>query len=114
MPVTYYKKKAIVKNGRLVIQSGSYAFSAVIQNLTKSARGHVAVVYKNEELGRVLVLDAELYTGIRLIPLSRYLRNFKDKKRPYKGQIAFSQSKLSRSWFAFCFKSAAVDETLAT
>ena len=49
------------------------------------------MVYKDEELGRVLVLEAEPYVGIRLIPLSKYLHDYKGKKRPYKGQIAIAQ-----------------------
>jgi hypothetical protein len=51
----------------------------------------VAVVYKDEELGRVMVLEAEPHVGIRLIPVSKYLRNYKDKNRPYKGQIAIAK-----------------------
>jgi hypothetical protein len=51
----------------------------------------VAVIYKDEELGRVLVLEAEPSIGIRLIPLSNYLKNYKGTRRPYKGQIAIAQ-----------------------
>ena len=38
-----------------------------------------------------MVLEAEPYVGIRLIPVSKYLRNYKDKNRPYKGQIAIAK-----------------------
>jgi hypothetical protein len=91
-PVTSYETiRPFLKTGDLFFSSGSYAFSGVIQKLTKSTWSHVAVIYKDEELGRVLVLEAEPYVGIRLIPLSKYLHNYKDKKHPYKGQIAISQ-----------------------
>jgi Permuted papain-like amidase enzyme, YaeF/YiiX, C92 family len=92
MPVIPYEKvREHIKTGNIFFSSGSYAFSGVIQKLTKSTWSHVAVVYKDEELGRVMVLEAEPYVGIRLIPVSKYLRNYKDKNRPYKGQIAIAK-----------------------
>ena len=95
MPVIPYEKiRDNLKTGHVFFSSGSYAFSGVIQRLTKSTWSHVAVIYKDEELGRVLVLEAEPYVGIRLIPLSKYLHDYKGKKRPYKGQIAIAQFKV--------------------
>jgi Permuted papain-like amidase enzyme, YaeF/YiiX, C92 family len=92
MPVIPYEKiRDHLKTGDIFFSSGSYAFSGVIQKLTKSTWSHVAVVYKDEELGRVLVLEAEPYIGIRLIPLSKYLSDYKGTKRPYKGQVAIAQ-----------------------
>jgi hypothetical protein len=92
MPIIPYEKvREHIKTGNIFFSSGSYAFSGVIQKLTKSTWSHVAVVYKDEELGRVMVLEAEPYVGIRLIPVSKYLRNYKDKNRPYKGQIVIAK-----------------------
>jgi Permuted papain-like amidase enzyme, YaeF/YiiX, C92 family len=92
MPVIPYEKiRDNLKTGNIFFSSGSYAFSGIIQKLTKSTWSHVAVVYKDEELGRVLVLEAEPYVGIRLIPLSKYLHDYQGKKRPYKGQVAIAQ-----------------------
>ncbi len=80
-----------LKTGDLFFSSGSYLFSGFIQQLTKSTWSHVAIIYKDEELGRVLVLEAEPFIGIRLVPLSKYLKNYKDDDRPYKGQIVLSR-----------------------
>ena len=92
MPVIPYEKiRDNLKTGNIFFSSGSYAFSGIIQKLTKSTGSHVAVVYKDEELGRVMVLEAEPSVGIRLIPLSKYLHDYKGKKRPYKGQIAIAK-----------------------
>lgn len=92
MPVVRYEKiRDHLRTGHIFFASGSYAFSGIIQNLTKSTWSHVAVIYKDEELGRVLVLEAEPSIGIRLIPLSNYLKNYKGTRRPYKGQIAIAQ-----------------------
>lgn len=87
----YEKIRDGLKTGDIVFCSGSYAFSGIIQNLTKSVWSHVAVVYKDEELGRVLMLEAEPYVGIRLIPLSTYLHDYKGSKRPYKGQMVIAR-----------------------
>lgn len=89
----YEKIREYLKTGQIVFCSGSYTFSGIIQRLTKSTWSHVAVIYKDEELGRVLVLEAEPRYGIRLIPLSKYLRDYKGTKRPYKGQMAIAQLK---------------------
>ena len=87
----YEKIRDYIKTGHIVFCSGSYAFSGIIQKLTKSTWSHVAVIYKDEALGRVLVLEAEPRYGIRLIPLSKYLKDYEGTKRPYKGQMVIAQ-----------------------
>jgi Permuted papain-like amidase enzyme, YaeF/YiiX, C92 family len=91
--IPYQKIRDYVQTGNIFFSSGSYAFSGVIQKLTKSTWSHVAVIYKDEALNRVLVLEAEPFVGIRLIPLSKYLKDYKDKNRPYKGQIVIANLK---------------------
>ncbi|MBN8688005.1 MAG: hypothetical protein J0M10_13355 [Chitinophagales bacterium] len=92
IPVLPYEKvRDYLETGHLFFSSGSYTFSGAIQRLTKSVWSHVAIVYKDERLGRVLVLEAEPYVGIRMIPLSNYLRNYKGKNRPYKGQVVIAR-----------------------
>lgn len=92
IPVVPYEKiRDYLKTGHIFFSSGSYTFSGIIQRLTKSVWSHVAILYKDEELGRVMVLEAEPYVGIRLIPLSKYLRDYKGKKRCYKGQVVIAK-----------------------
>ena len=92
LPVFPYEKiRDQLKTGHIFFSSGSYTFSGIIQWLTKSAWSHVAIVYKDEELGRVLILEAEPKIGIRLIPLSKYLYDYKGTKRPYKGQVVLAK-----------------------
>lgn len=80
-----------LRTGDLFFGSGSYLFSGMIQSLTKSTWSHVAIIYKDEALGRVLVLEAEPFIGVRLIPLSKYLYDYKGRQKPYKGQIALAK-----------------------
>ncbi len=91
LPVIPYEKiRDHINTGDIFFSSGSYLFSGIIQRLTKSAWSHVAIVYVDEELKRVMVMEAEPHIGIRLIPLSKYLRRYK-KDRPYKGQIVLAK-----------------------
>ena len=89
--IPYEKIRNQLKTGHIFFSSGSYAFSGIIQRLTKSAWSHVAIVYKDEELGRVMILEAEPRIGIRLIPLSKYMKDYKGTRRPYKGQIVLAR-----------------------
>jgi hypothetical protein len=92
LPVIPYEKvRDHIKTGHIFFTSGSYTFSGIIQRLTKSAWSHVAIIYKDEELQRVMILEAEPKIGIRLIPLSKYIRDYKGTKRPYKGQIVLAK-----------------------
>ena len=84
---SYQEIRPLLKTGDIVFCSGNYLFSGIIQRLTKSTWSHVAVVYKDVELDRIMILEAEPSVGIRLIPLSKYLKNYKDTGRPYKGKI---------------------------
>jgi hypothetical protein len=90
--INYQKIRPFLKTGQLVFCSGSYFFSGIIQNLTKSVWSHVGIIYVDENLGRVLLLEAEPYIGIRLIPLSNYMKSYKNG-RPYKGQMVIADFK---------------------
>lgn len=85
--IQYEKIRDYLQTGQIIFCSGNYLFSGIIQRLTKSAWSHVAIIYKDEQLGRVLVLEAEPYIGIRLIPLSKYIHDYKGTRRPYKGNM---------------------------
>jgi len=92
LPVMPYNKiRDQLATGYIFFSSGSYAFSGVIQRLTKSVWSHVAIIYKDAELARVMVLEAEPRIGIRLIPVSKYLRDYKGTKRAYKGQVVLAK-----------------------
>jgi hypothetical protein len=92
IPVSHYEDiRSFLKTGHFVFCSGSYAFSGIIQRLTRSTWSHVAVIYKDEELGRVMMLEAEPSVGIRLVPLSKYLKDYKGTRKPYKGQITIAE-----------------------
>jgi hypothetical protein len=76
-----------MRSGDLLFCSGSYMFSGLIQRFTGSVWSHVGVIYRDEALGRVFVLESETGIGVRLVPLSKYLRDYHGRNRPYRGQI---------------------------
>ncbi len=76
-----------LRSGDLVFCSGSYFFSGLIQKFTRSVWSHVGVVYRDDNLQRIFVLESETMIGVRLVPMSKYLRDYHGRNRPYKGQI---------------------------
>jgi hypothetical protein len=88
IPVSdYHEIRPLLKTGDIVFCSGNYFFSRIIQSLTKSTWSHCGVIYKDIDLDRVLILESETMVGVRLIPVTKYLKDYKEKRRPYKGRI---------------------------
>jgi cell wall-associated NlpC family hydrolase len=80
-----------LRSGDLVFCSGSYLFSGLIQRFTRSVWSHVGVVYRDENLQRVFILESETGVGVRLVPISKYLRDYHGRRRPYRGQIVVAR-----------------------
>ena len=85
--VPYAAVRADLRTGDLVFCSGSYFLSGLIQRLTRSVWSHVGIIYNDADLQRVFVLESEIGIGVRLAPLSKYLRDYHGRYRPYRGQI---------------------------
>ena len=77
--------------GYIFFASGSYRFSRIIQRLTKSVWSHVGIIYRDVELKRIMVLEAEPSVGIRLIPLSKYLKDYQGTRKAYRGQVVIAK-----------------------
>lgn len=80
-----------LRSGDLIFCSGSYLFSGLIQRFTGSVWSHIGVVYRDETLRRVFILESEAGIGVRLVPLSKYLRDYHGRRRPYRGQIVIGR-----------------------
>lgn len=88
LPVQAYDTvRDSLRSGDLVFCSGSYLFSGLIQRFTRSVWSHVGIVYRDDNLGRVFVLESETGVGVRLVPVSKYLRDYHGRRKPYRGQI---------------------------
>jgi cell wall-associated NlpC family hydrolase len=80
-----------LRSGDLVFCSGSYLFSGLIQRFTKSVWSHVGIVYRDDHLQRLFILESETGIGVRLVPISKYLRDYHGRRRPYRGQIVIGR-----------------------
>jgi hypothetical protein len=80
-----------LRSGDLIFCSGSYLFSGLIQRFTGSVWSHIGIVYRDEALQRVFVLESETGIGVRVVPLSKYLRDYHGRNRPYRGQIVIGR-----------------------
>lgn len=92
LPVTPYEQvRDQLRTGDLLFCSGSYLFSHAIQRFTRSVWSHVGIVYRDEALQRLFVLESETGIGVRLAPVSKYLRDYHGRRRPYRGQIVVAR-----------------------
>jgi cell wall-associated NlpC family hydrolase len=80
-----------LRSGDLVFCSGSYLFSGLIQRFTRSVWSHVGVVYVDAHLQRVFILESETGIGVRLVPVSKYLRDYHGRRRPYRGEVVVAR-----------------------
>ena len=92
LPVRRYEAvRDELRSGDLVFCSGSYVFSGLIQRFTRSVWSHVGIVYRDEHLRRLFILESETGIGVRLVPISKYLRDYHGRRRPYRGQIVIGR-----------------------
>ena len=89
--VRYDEVRDQLRTGDLVFCSGSYFFSGLIQRFTRSVWSHVGILYKDDTLQRVFVLESETMIGVRLAPVSKYLRDYHGRNRPYRGNIVVAR-----------------------
>lgn len=92
MPCTPYEAmRADLRTGDLVFCSGSYVFSRLIQRFTHSVWSHVGIIYKDDNLQRIFVLESETMIGVRLAPVSKYLKDYHGKNRRYRGNLVVAR-----------------------
>ena len=89
--VQYDAVRSTLKTGDLVFCSGNYLFSRIIQRFTKSVWSHIGMVYYDATLDRMLILESEKLYGVRVAPLSKYMKDYHGKNKPYKGLIAVAR-----------------------
>ena len=89
--IPYATVRDELRTGDLVFCSGSYVFSGLIQRFTRSVWSHVGIVYRDNALGRVFILESETGIGVRLAPISKYLRDYHGRRRPYRGQMVIGR-----------------------
>ncbi|HRF04645.1 YiiX/YebB-like N1pC/P60 family cysteine hydrolase [Accumulibacter sp.] len=87
----YDRVRDQLRTGDIVFCSGSYVFSKIIQWFTRSVWSHVGIIYRDDNLHRIFVIESETAIGVRLVPLSKYLRDYHGRNKPYKGRIVITR-----------------------
>ena len=91
LPVqTYDSLRSILRSGDLLFCSGNYTVSKLIETGTNSPWSHVGIILCAEKINRVLLLESVEDVGVRLAPLSKYLRDYQDGQ-PYDGAMTLAR-----------------------
>ena len=86
-PVSYEEIRSSLRTGDIVFCSGTYFFSKAIRLITKSVWSHVGIIYRDDFLDRIFILESETLIGVRIAPLSKYLRDYHGRRKPYRGRM---------------------------
>lgn len=89
--ISYSQARARISTGDILLASGNYTFSRLIQKATGSCWSHVAFVMRLDQIDRVMVLESIEGKGVRTIPLSEYVYDFEGSKKGYNGRLAIAR-----------------------
>ncbi len=88
-PVKQYEDiRGQLRNGDVLICSGTGIFSSMIQQATGSVWSHVAFVLRLDFIDRIMLLESVEPIGVRTVRLSKYLDDYSNDGKPYPGGMA--------------------------
>ena len=90
-PRKYDDVRDDIKSGDILLCSGSAMFSKLIQRATRSVWSHVGFVIRLDTIGRVMVLESVESIGVRTVPLSHYVRDYKGDGKGYPGKLLLAR-----------------------
>jgi len=85
--LSYAEVREEIQNGDFLLCSGSAFFSTIIKRTTQSIFSHVGVIYWRRDIQRLMLLESVESHGTQMIPLHRYVRNYRQTNRPYPGRL---------------------------
>jgi len=77
--IKYPLLRAHVTAGDILFYSGDDDISMLIREVTNSMWSHVGIVFKIDNLDRILLLESVETFGVRLIPVSRYIKGIAEE-----------------------------------
>lgn len=91
LPVeTYATLRPTLRTGDLLFCSGEYTISKLIEKATNSPWSHIGIIYCDQTIQRVLLLESVEDFGVRLAPLSKYLSDY-ENGNPYAGTLVLAR-----------------------
>ncbi|MBS0330371.1 MAG: hypothetical protein JSR30_10985 [Proteobacteria bacterium] len=83
----YEDARDLLRTGDLLFCSGAKPLSRIIQAATRSPYSHVALVVRMTAINRLLLLEAEWPYGVRVVPLSSYVKDWNWCGKRYPGHL---------------------------
>lgn len=80
-----------IQDGDLLLCAGHDPFSRLIGWSTKSPWTHVALAYRWDSLGRIMVFESVQQIGVRTVGLEKFISQSSTGKKPYPGQIILAR-----------------------
>ena len=90
-PRPYQALRPLIRTGDLFLCSGDDPFSRLIRRATRSPWSHVAIAIRLEEIDRVMALEAVEKIGVRSVPLSSFVSQASNGRKPYPGRILLAR-----------------------
>lgn len=90
-PRPYAEVRHQVQDGDLFLCQGKDPFSRLIQWSTGSPWSHVAMAFRIESLGRVIVMESVQEIGVRAVALSDFCSRDSRGHSPYPGKILLAR-----------------------
>ena len=87
----YASIRNTVRTGDLALCCGDTLGSRLIRWATGTPWSHVAMLFRLDEIDRVIALEAVERIGVRVVPLSRFVVEDSNRIRPYPGQIVIAR-----------------------
>lgn len=72
--IQYPALREHLEAGDLLFYAGDDDISMLIREVTQSVWSHIGIVFKIDNLDRILLLESVESFGVRLIPISRYIK----------------------------------------
>ncbi len=69
-----------IQSGDILFYSGEDEVSKLIRWATNSMWSHIGILYYVEHLARIMLLESVESMGVRLIPLSKYIKNIEENE----------------------------------
>ncbi|WLR61045.1 YiiX/YebB-like N1pC/P60 family cysteine hydrolase [Guptibacillus hwajinpoensis] len=91
----YLSARNDIQTGDLLLCSGSYPVSKIIQNVSKSQFSHVALLFR--WMDRIMMLESVESYGVRIVPLSHYFQDYRNSGHPYKGKLYLARHSLTKN-----------------
>ncbi|WP_255298454.1 YiiX/YebB-like N1pC/P60 family cysteine hydrolase [Brevibacillus dissolubilis] len=90
--VSYSQARPKLRTGDILFCSGDYVISDMIKHFSGSDFSHVGMVFHWNQ--RTLLLESVEDDGVRIVPLSHYIYDYENSKRPYQGQLYIGRHSL--------------------